>query len=132
MYTSEDTVLLQSSCNFARMFISIKSRPGLKIGHVRLKTRSSGQILKKPSVPSRRHSFDPVFMKLCQKVYLHEIYVKYETRSHWAKTRSPGQLLENRYVPFRGRSFNAIFMQFAKICISIKSKPGPKLGHVRS
>ena len=35
-----------------------------------------------------------VFMKLSQNVYFHELYVRYETRSHWVKTRSPGQILE--------------------------------------
>ena len=40
----------------------------MKLGHVRSKTRSLGQILEKPSVPSRGHSFDLKFMKLCQNV----------------------------------------------------------------
>ena len=94
-----------------------------------VKTRSPGQILEKPCVLSRRHSFDPVFMKLCQNIYLHEIYVKYDRRSHWLKTRSPGQIL----VHFRGHSFNAIFMQLCQnVFFSIKSRTGPKLGHVRS
>ena len=54
---------MQSSLNFVRMFISIKSRSGLKVGCVGLKTRSPGQILeKKPCLDSRGHSFDPVFI----------------------------------------------------------------------
>ena len=48
------------------MFVIIKSWPELKIGHCRLKTRSLGQFLDKPCILSRRHSFDPIFMKLCQ------------------------------------------------------------------
>ena len=52
------------------MFVIIKSWPELKIGHVRLKTRSLGQFLEKPCVLSRRHSFDPIFMKLCQNDFL--------------------------------------------------------------
>ena len=32
-----------------------------------------GQILEKPCVHSRRHSFDPLFMKLCQNVNHHNI-----------------------------------------------------------
>ena len=52
------------------MFVIIKSWPELKIGHVRLKTRSLGQFLEKPCVLSRGHSFDPIFMKLCQNDFL--------------------------------------------------------------
>ena len=52
------------------MCIVIKSRPEFKMGHVGSKTRSLGQFLEKPCVLSRRHSFDPVFMKLCQNDFL--------------------------------------------------------------
>ena len=52
------------------MCVVIKSRPELKMGHVGSKTRSLGQFLEKPCVLSRRHSFDPVFMKLCQNDFL--------------------------------------------------------------
>ena len=43
------------------------------MGHVGSKTRSLGQISEKPCVPSRRHSFDLKFMKLCQEVNHHNI-----------------------------------------------------------
>ena len=52
------------------MFVIIKSWPELKIGYVGLKTRSLGQFLEKLCVLSRRHSFDPIFMKLCQNDFL--------------------------------------------------------------
>ena len=52
------------------MCVVIKSRPEFKMGHVGSKTRSLGQFLEKPCVLSRRHSFDPVFMKLCQNDFL--------------------------------------------------------------
>ena len=52
------------------MCVIIKSRPEFKMGHVGSKTRSLGQFLGKPCVLSRRHSFDPVFMKLCQNDFL--------------------------------------------------------------
>ena len=39
-----------------------------------------GQILEKPCELSRRHSFDPVFMKLCQNVSHHLIWARFETR----------------------------------------------------
>ena len=63
-YSSEGTVLMQSSLNYVRMFISIKSRPGRKLGHVGSKTRSKGQLKEKPCELFSRHSFDPFFMKL--------------------------------------------------------------------
>ena len=49
------------------MLMIIISRSSWKLGHVGLKTMLLGQILEKPCVPSRGHSFDLKFMKLCQK-----------------------------------------------------------------
>ena len=46
------------------MLIIIMSRSSLKLGHVGSKPRSLGQILEKPCVHSRGHSFDSKFMKL--------------------------------------------------------------------
>ena len=46
------------------MLIIIMSRSRSKLGHVGSKTRSLGQILEKPCVHSRGHSFDLKFMKL--------------------------------------------------------------------
>ena len=51
----------------------IISRSDLKLGHVGSKTRSLGQILEKPCVHSKRHSFDKKFMKLYQNVNDHNI-----------------------------------------------------------
>ena len=56
------------------MMLIIKiSRSSSKLGHVGSKTRSLGQILEKPCVHSRGHSFDPKFMKVCQNVNHHNI-----------------------------------------------------------
>ena len=73
MYSLKGTVLIQSSQNFIRMFIIIISRSDSKLGHVGSKTRSPGQILEKPCVHSKRHSFDTKFMKLCQIVNHHNV-----------------------------------------------------------
>ena len=73
VYTLEGTVLIQISRNFIRMLMIIISRSSSKLGHVGSKTRSLGQILEKPCVHSKRHSFDPEFMKLCQIVNHHNI-----------------------------------------------------------
>ena len=63
----------------------IISRSTLKLGHVGSKPRSLGQILEKPCVHSRGHSFDSKFMKLCQMVNHHHIQVRFETGSCWVK-----------------------------------------------
>ena len=44
----------------------MKSRSGLKLGHIGSETRSPGQILEKPFVHFRGHSSNAIFMKLCQ------------------------------------------------------------------
>ena len=63
------------------MFVLMKSQRSLKIGHVRSKARSLGQILEKPCVPSRGHIFSPIIMKLGQNVCLNEISEDFENRS---------------------------------------------------
>ena len=55
------------------MLIIIISRSSSKLGHVGSKTRLLGQILEKPCVHSKEHSFDPKFMKVCQNVNHHNI-----------------------------------------------------------
>ena len=45
----------------------------MKLGHVGSKTRSLGQILEKPCVHSRGHSFDLKLTKLDQNVNDHNI-----------------------------------------------------------
>ena len=51
----------------------IISRSDLKLGHVWSKTRSLSQILEKPCVHSRGHSFDSKVIKLCKNVNCHSI-----------------------------------------------------------
>ena len=70
MYTLEGTDLTISSLNCVRMLI-IMSRVCSKLGHVVSKTGSLGQILEKPCVHSRGHSFDSKFMKLNQNANDH-------------------------------------------------------------
>ena len=52
-----------------------------KMGHVKSKTRSLGQILEKPCVRSRGHIFSLIVMKLDQNVYLDEISDEFENGS---------------------------------------------------
>ena len=74
-------MLIQSSQNFIGMLMIRISRPSLKQGHVGSETRSLGQILEKPCVHSKRHSFDPKFMNFYQNVNHHYILIKFETGS---------------------------------------------------
>ena len=55
------------------MLIIIMSRSSSKLGHVGSKTRLLGQILEKPFVYSRGHSFDSKFMKLNKTANDHNI-----------------------------------------------------------
>jgi len=57
------------------MFILMISGLGCYLGHFGSKTRSLGQIIEKPCVDNRGHSFHPIFMKFGQNVYLDEIWI---------------------------------------------------------
>ena len=57
----------------------MKKGTHLKVGSVGSKTRSLSQIVEKSCVHSKRHSFDPICMKLCQNVSHHEISDEFET-----------------------------------------------------
>ena len=91
----------------------IISRSSSILGHVWSKTRSLGQILEKPCVHSKRHSFDPEFMNFCQIVNHHNILKLGHVGS---KTRSLGQILEKPCVHTKGHSFNSKFM---KLCQNV-------------
>ena len=80
------------------MFVLMKSRTSLKMGHVRSETRSLGQILEKPCVRSRGHIFSPTIMKLCQNFCLDKISDELEMNHVGSKTRSLSQILDKTCV----------------------------------
>ena len=80
VYALEATFSVQLSRDLVRMFVLFKSRTSLKMGHVRSKTRSQGQILEKPCVRSRGHIFSPIIKKLGHNVCLDEISDEFEIR----------------------------------------------------
>ena len=98
------------------MFVLIKSRTSLKMGHVRSKTRSLGQISEKPYVHSRGHIFSSIIMKLGQNVCLDEIPDVFENGQVRSKTRSVDQILEKPCVRLRGNIFSQIIM---KLCQNV-------------
>ena len=122
-----------------RMFVLMKSRMTLKMGQVGSKTRSLRQILGKPCVRSRGHIFNPIIMKLGQKVSLdvsgHVLsgsdstlpkcpVVRYPSRKIFkmghvrSKTRSLGQILEKHCVRSRGHIFSPIIMKLSQnVCL---------------
>ena len=53
------------------------------MGHVGSKTRSLGQILEKPCVPSRGHIFSQIVMKLGHNACLDELLDELENGSCW-------------------------------------------------
>ena len=62
--------------NLVRIFVSMKSQLSLKLGNVKSKTRSPGQILGKPCIHPCSHIFSLILMKLGQNVCLNEILAK--------------------------------------------------------
>ena len=80
----------------------MKLRSSSKLGHVGSKTRSLGQILGKPCVHSRGHSFDPKIIKLCQN--------SLKLGQVGSKTKSLGRILEKHCAHSRGLCFDPNFM----------------------
>ena len=92
------------------MFVLIKSQTSSKMGHVRLKTRSLGQILEKPCVHSKGQIFSPIFITLGQNVCLYEILNKFEKGV--MSDQKLGQVLEKPCVGSRGHIFSPIIMKY--------------------
>ena len=88
---------------FVRMFIFIKSRPELKMGHVGSKARSLGQFLGKPCGDSRGQSFGPVLWNFVRMLILIKSRPEFKKRSIWIKNRLLGQMLIRPFVHWRGQ-----------------------------
>ena len=98
------------------MLMIIISRSRLKLGHVGSKTRSLGQILEKPCVHSRGHSFESKVMELCQIVN-HIISRSILKLGHVGfKTWSLGQISEKPCVHSRRPRFDH---EFIKLCQNV-------------
>ena len=90
-----------------RMFVLVKSRTSLKMGHVRSKTNSLGQILEKPCVCSKGDIFSPIVMILGSNVCLDVISEELKKMGHvGSKSRSLGQILDKLCVLSRGQIFS--------------------------
>ena len=114
------------------MLIIIISRLSSKLGHVGSKTRSLGQILEKPFVHSRGHSFDPKFMKFCQNENPYKIKFRSSSKlGHVeSKSRSLGQILDKPCIHSRGHSLEQMSVKLCQNVNSHKSESSSKLGNV--
>ena len=63
------------------MFILMKSGLGLYLGHLGSETMSLGQIIEKPCVDNRGHSFHQILMKYGQNVCLVDMLVEFKSGS---------------------------------------------------
>ena len=70
----------------------------MKLGHVGSKTRPLGQILEKPCVHSKGHSFNPKFMNCVRMLIIIMFRLRSKLGHVGSKTRSLGQVLEKPCV----------------------------------
>ena len=98
------------------MLILIISRPHCKLGHIGSKAKSLAQIIEKPCVHSRGHSFESKFVKLCQNVNPNKILIKFKTWTCWVKPRSLGQIIETPCVHSVRNGFDS---KFLKLCQNV-------------
>ena len=92
------------------------SRSDSKLGYVRSKTRSLGQISKNLCVHSRGHSFDSKFTKLYQNLIIIISRSRSKLGHVGSETRSLGQILGKPCVPSKRHSFDPKFM---KLCLVV-------------
>ena len=96
----------------------MKAWTSSKMGHVRSKTRSLGQILEKPCVCFRGHIFSPIIMKLGQNVCLDKTCTSFKMGHAGSKTRSLDQIFEKPCVCSRGHIFSPILMKLGQnVCL---------------
>ena len=92
------------------MFILLKSRTSLQIGHVGSKTRSLGQILGKPCVRSRDQIFGSILMKLGQG-FCHDEILYIFANGSCQVLKSLGKIIDPMLVTggrFKSLLFNSI------------------------
>ena len=90
-----------------------------EMGHVGSKTRSLGQILKKPGVHSWGYIFSPILINLVRLFTLMKSWMSLKIGHVLSKSRLPGQVLEKPSVPSRGHIFNLILMKLGQnVCLN--------------
>ena len=98
------------------MFVLTISWKSLNMGHIRLKTRSPGQILGNSCLQARGNICNPIWLKPCQNVCFDNIQAKFEYGHVKSKSRSLGQILENSCLHSRGHICNPILI---KLCQNV-------------
>ena len=82
------------------------SRSSLNLDYVGSKTRSLGQILEKPGVHSREHSFDSKATNFIRRLMIIISRSDLKLGHVGSKTRSLGQILEKPCVHSKRHSFD--------------------------
>ena len=102
----------------------MKSQTSMKMGHVGSKTRSMGQILKKPRVRSRGNIFSPIIMKLLTMFVLMKSRTSLKIGHVWSnescqvKTTVIRSNIKKHCVRFRGNIFCLIILKRGqKVCL---------------
>ncbi len=115
------------------MFVLMKSRSSLNLGHVGSKSRSLGQILEKSCVHSRGHIFGPIILKLCQDVCLDSLTDPIESGSCWVKNQvTRSNLRKNIVYTLGATSLIQSSWKLVSMIVLIKSRSRTNLGHFGS
>ena len=90
----------------------------LKMGYVRSKTRSLGQILEKLCVCSKGHIFSQIILKPGQNVCLDKMSDYFENRSRGVKSKVTRLNLRKILFSFRGHNISPVIMKLGQnVCL---------------
>ena len=105
-----------------RIFVLMKSRTSMKLGHVGSKSRLLGRIFEKPCVCSRATFSVQYSCNLIRMFALRKSRTRLKLGHVGSKTRSLGQMLEKPCVGSRGQIFSWIPMKPChQICLDESS-----------
>ena len=94
------------------MIVLMKSPSSSNLGHVGSKSRSVGQIMKKPCLLSRGHIVEPKLMKFYQNDSLMKYWLSLTLGQMGSKSRSVGQIMKKPCKHSRSHIIEPIFMKF--------------------
>ena len=108
------------------MFVTMKKRLNLKVGHVGSNTRSLGLILERSCVHSRKHSFDPI----CNFVTI-KSWTNLKLCHVGSKSRPLDQILAKPFLHSKGLKVLFQYLCFFRMFICMKSRGSLRLDEVR-
>ena len=114
----------------SHIFVLMKSLSRRNLCHVRSKSRSLGQIIRRFSKHSRSQIYSPNFMKTGQYNCLYKISVKFKSGSLGVKSRSVGQIIRTPSKHSRSYNFSPKFMKTGQYdCLDETSVKIESLSH---